>query len=75
MYRYCIKVRSSNSSSGCIGTQAEDWLYTDGEDAGVTDFQIRLETLKDSGETIFFRSVIPFQTLLNVFILQEENLE
>ncbi|KAK7306892.1 hypothetical protein VNO77_44852 [Canavalia gladiata] len=35
--------------------QVQDWLYTDGEDANATEFQERLDQLKDVGDPIFFR--------------------
>lgn len=36
-------------------TAAEDWLYTDGEEATAAEFRERLEALKNIGEPIFFR--------------------
>ncbi|KAL7142345.1 hypothetical protein ABFS83_08G117500 [Erythranthe nasuta] len=35
--------------------EVEDWLYTDGEDAGATEFQERLDMLKAIGDPIFLR--------------------
>ncbi|KAL3679219.1 hypothetical protein R1sor_022175 [Riccia sorocarpa] len=35
--------------------EAEDWLYTDGEDATAAEFKKKLENLKKSGDAIFFR--------------------
>lgn len=38
--------------------QAEDWLYMDGEDAGASEFQNRLETLKSTWKALFIRLTI-----------------
>uniref|UniRef100_A0A7N0U498 Uncharacterized protein n=1 Tax=Kalanchoe fedtschenkoi TaxID=63787 RepID=A0A7N0U498_KALFE len=35
--------------------EVQEWLYMDGEDANVTDFQQRLDVLKSIGDPIFFR--------------------
>ncbi|XP_042519947.1 heat shock 70 kDa protein 17-like [Macadamia integrifolia] len=35
--------------------EVQEWLYTDGEDASASDFQERLDLLKDIGDPIFFR--------------------
>lgn len=35
--------------------QAQDWLYTDGEDASASEFKERLDSLKAIGDPIFFR--------------------
>ncbi|KAG0495580.1 hypothetical protein HPP92_000271 [Vanilla planifolia] len=36
-------------------SEAQDWLYTDGEDASANDFKERLDSLKAIGDPIFFR--------------------
>ena len=38
--------------------QAEDWLYMDGEDAGASEFQTRLEALKSTWKALFSRLTI-----------------
>ncbi|XP_062152185.1 heat shock 70 kDa protein 17 [Alnus glutinosa] len=35
--------------------EVQDWLYTDGEDATATEFQERLDMLKDASGPMFFR--------------------
>ncbi|KAL2613653.1 hypothetical protein R1flu_025345 [Riccia fluitans] len=35
--------------------EAEDWLYTDGEDATAAEFKKKLDSIKKSGDAIFFR--------------------
>ncbi|KAJ6756639.1 HSC70CB ISOFORM G-RELATED [Salix purpurea] len=35
--------------------EVQEWLYTDGEDATAKEFQERLDSLKASGDPIFFR--------------------
>ncbi|EEF41831.1 heat shock 70 kDa protein 17 [Ricinus communis] len=35
--------------------EVQEWLYTDGEDATATEFQDRLDSLKATGDPIFFR--------------------
>ncbi|KAL4569956.1 hypothetical protein LXL04_025605 [Taraxacum kok-saghyz] len=35
--------------------EVQDWLYMDGEDASATQFEERLDQLKDIGDPIFFR--------------------
>jgi hypoxia up-regulated 1 len=35
--------------------EAEDWLYMDGEDAGASEFQDRLEALKSTWKSLFVR--------------------
>ncbi|KAH7833808.1 hypothetical protein Vadar_009885 [Vaccinium darrowii] len=35
--------------------EVQEWLYTDGEDASATQFQEKLDLLKDIGDPIFFR--------------------
>lgn len=37
--------------------QAQEWLYMDGEDASADEFEKHLDSLKTTGEEIFFRSV------------------
>lgn len=37
--------------------QAQEWLYTDGEDATAKEFQERLDVLKAIGDPVFFRYV------------------
>lgn len=36
-------------------SEAQDWLYTDGEDASANEFKERLDSLKAIGDPIFFR--------------------
>lgn len=43
----------------------QEWLYTDGEDATVTEFQKRLDLLKSIGDPIFFRSTSILSTGLS----------
>ncbi|XP_038696853.1 heat shock 70 kDa protein 17-like [Tripterygium wilfordii] len=51
------KVASSDERKAFIEKldEAQDWLYTDGEDATATEFQERLDLLKAIGDPIFFR--------------------
>lgn len=51
------KISSSQERQSFIQKldEAEEWLYSDGEDASADDFQERLDLLKAVGDPIFFR--------------------
>ncbi|XAR64868.1 hypothetical protein NMG60_11008751 [Bertholletia excelsa] len=51
------QISSSQERQSFIGKldEVQDWLYTDGEDASASEFQERLNSLKDIGDPIFFR--------------------
>ncbi|XP_020596577.1 heat shock 70 kDa protein 17 [Phalaenopsis equestris] len=53
-----IKKISSEDELGLFEeklSEAQDWLYTDGEDASANEFKKRLDSLKAIGDPIFFR--------------------
>ncbi|KAK8517049.1 hypothetical protein V6N13_092326 [Hibiscus sabdariffa] len=51
------KISSSDERQSVIKKldEVQEWLYTDGEDASATEFQDRLNSLKEAADPIFFR--------------------
>ncbi|KAH7658646.1 Heat shock protein 70 family protein [Dioscorea alata] len=50
-----VSTEQERQSFGEKLSEAQDWLYTDGEDASASEFKERLDSLKAIGDPIFFR--------------------
>lgn len=50
-----VSTEQERQSFGEKLSEAQDWLYTDGEDASASEFKERLNSLKAIGDPIFFR--------------------
>ncbi|PKA55138.1 Heat shock 70 kDa protein 17 [Apostasia shenzhenica] len=50
-----VSTEEERQSFGEKLTYAQDWLYTEGEDASANEFKERLESLKEIGDPILFR--------------------